>query len=74
VDFLHEKGFLVAEHRDTYMDEVPKKDPWPEGIRGGAAKHDDIECCLTTFISFQEIELEWRPVISVTTELKARIW
>lgn len=39
VDFLHEKGFLVAEHRDTYMDEVPKKihkDPLPEGIRGGA--------------------------------------
>ena len=22
VDFLHEKGFLVVEHRDTYMDEV----------------------------------------------------
>jgi len=22
VDFLHEKGFLVAEHRDTYMDEA----------------------------------------------------
>ena len=23
VDFLHEKGFLVVEHRDTYMDEAP---------------------------------------------------
>lgn len=31
VDFLHEKGFLVAEHRDTYMDEVPKKIPCQKG-------------------------------------------
>ena len=31
VDFLHEKGFLVAEHRDTYMDEVPKKIPGQNG-------------------------------------------
>ena len=22
VDFLHEKGFLAAEHKDTYMDEA----------------------------------------------------
>lgn len=51
-----------------------KKDPWPEWIRGGAAKHDDIECCSITFIRFQELELEWMPVISVATELKARIW
>ena len=37
VDFLHEKGYLQVEHKETYIDEVGERPPRAAGSRSGKA-------------------------------------